>query len=67
MSIRIEMTLQEIAALRQLTRIENDAGAVSAAAREFLRLSWLRELKTAPGCVDFDSNWQELEALEVAD
>jgi hypothetical protein len=65
MSITIEMTPQEIAALKQLTRLDNDADAVTRALREFLRLTRLRELKAVSGKVEFDSNWQELEKLEL--
>ncbi len=64
MSITIEMSAQEIAALKQLTRLDNDAEAIIRAAREFLRLSRLRELKAVSGKVQFQSNWQELEELE---
>jgi hypothetical protein len=64
-SITIEMPAQEIAALKQLTRLENDADAIIQAAREFLRLSRLRELKAASGTVEFEANWQELEDLEL--
>ena len=64
MSITIEMSAQEIADLKQLTRLDNDAEAIIWAAREFLRLSRLRELKAVSGKVQFESNWQELEELE---
>ena len=64
MSIIIEMSAQEIQAIKQLTRVENDAEAITQAAREFLRLNRLRELKSASGKVDFQSNWQALEDLE---
>jgi len=64
-SITIEMPAQEIAALKQLTRLENDAEAIVQAAREFLRLSRLRELKAVSGKVEFEANWQELEDLEL--
>lgn len=67
MSITIELSNQELAVLKQLTRLENDADAVIAAAREFVRLSRLRELKDASGKVDFESNWQQLEDLELAE
>jgi hypothetical protein len=66
-SIQIEMPAQEIAALKQLTKIEDDAEAVVKAAREFLRLSRLRELKSVSGKVDFEDNWQKLEQLELDD
>lgn len=65
MSIHIEMTAQEIASLKQITKLENDAEAVTKAAREFLRLSRLRELKAISGKVDFEDNWQELEQREL--
>lgn len=65
MSITIDMSPQEIAAIKQLTRLDNDAEAIVQAAREFVRLARLRELKTASGKVDFDSHWQELEDLEL--
>jgi len=66
-SINIELTVQEIAALKQITKLENDAEAVSTAAREFLRLSRLRELKAVSGKVEFEANWQKLEELELGD
>jgi hypothetical protein len=65
MSITIEMSAQEIAALKQLTRLDNDAEAIIQAARQFLRLSRLRELKAVSGKVEFESNWQELEEMEL--
>jgi len=65
MSITIEMSAQEIAALKQLTRLDNDAQAIVQAAREFLRLTRLRELKAVSGKVEFESNWQELEEMEL--
>jgi hypothetical protein len=55
-SITIEMPAEEIAALKQLTGLEDDAKAIIQAAREFLRLSRLRELKAASGKVEFDAN-----------
>lgn len=65
MTISIELTAQEIAALKQFTKVDNDAEAITRAAREFLRLSRLRELKAASGKVEFEANWAELEELEL--
>jgi hypothetical protein len=65
MSITVELPAQEIAALKQLTRRDDDAEAIIAAAREFVRLRRLRELKAASGKVEFVENWQELETLEL--
>ncbi len=67
MSINIDLTAQEIAALKQATKLDNDAEAVAQAVREFLRLRRLRELKTASGKVEFKDNWRELEELELAE
>jgi Arc/MetJ family transcription regulator len=64
-SLKIELTTQEIAALKQATKLDNDAEAVAQAAREFLRHRGLRELKAASGKVEFENNWQELEELEL--
>jgi hypothetical protein len=67
MSVQIELPAQLLAALRQLTRLENDAEAVQKAASEFVRLSRLRELKAAPGKLEFDANWEQLEQLELGE
>lgn len=67
MSIELELTPQEIAALRQATKLENDGQAVTKAAREYLRLTRLRELKAVSGRVDYEDNWQALEQLELSE
>ena len=59
MSITIEMPAQEIAALRELTKLENDAEAVIKAVREYLRFHRLRELKAVSGKVEFEASWPE--------
>jgi hypothetical protein len=66
-SINIELTTQELAALKQATRLENDAEAIVKAAREFLRLRRLCELKAVSGKVQFDDSWQELERIELGE
>lgn len=67
MSISIEMTPQEIAAIKQLTNLDDDAQAIVRAAREFLRMRRLRELKAASGKVDFELDWEALERLELGE
>ena len=67
MSIRIDLAAQEIADLKHATNLEDEAEAVVMATREFLRLRRLRELKAASGRVEFDSNWQAREELELAE
>jgi hypothetical protein len=63
-SITIDMPAQELAAIKKLTRLDDDAQAVMQAVREFVRMAAVRELKAAPGKVDFELNWQELEERE---
>ena len=65
MSISIELPEQELSALRQMTKLDDNGAAVVRAAREYLRLIRLRELKTASGNVEFDLDWQQQEALEL--
>jgi hypothetical protein len=67
MSIHVELPAQEVAALRQITNADNVGEAVAKAAREFLRMSRLRELKAASGKVDFALDWQALEAIELTE
>jgi hypothetical protein len=64
-TIQIELSVQEIASLKQITKLDNDAEAVTKAAREFVRLSRLRELKAISGKADFDDNWLELEKRDL--
>ena len=67
MSITIDLTAQEIASLKQFTNQEDDAQAVATAARAFLRLRRLRELKAVSGKVEWEANWQELEERELGE
>jgi hypothetical protein len=64
MSILIYLSEDEVARIKSLTKLDDEAQAVSRAARELLRVRQLQELKAAPGNVDFVENWQELETLE---
>ena len=41
--------------------------AVLQAVREYLRMSRLRELIAVSGQIEFDDNWRELEAAELAE
>jgi hypothetical protein len=67
MSINIEMSPQEVADLKQVTKLDDDSQAVAKAAREYLRLIRLRELKFAAGNVEMNTGWQELENLELGE
>jgi hypothetical protein len=64
MSVTIDMPAQEIAAIKKLTRLDDEAEAIMQAVREFVRLVAVRELKAAAGKLDIELNWQELEDLE---
>jgi hypothetical protein len=61
MSIVVNLPEQEVAALRQLTKLENDAEAIKRAAQEYLRLSRLRELKAVSGKVNLELRTENLE------
>jgi hypothetical protein len=65
--ITIDLTAQEVAALKQFTELVDAAEAVAKAAREFLRLSRLRELKAVSGKVEFEENWRGLARLELGE
>lgn len=65
MSITVTLTSEELAQIKQITKLNSDCEAVEKAVREFLRLSGLRQLKAVSGKVDFEDNWRELESLEL--
>jgi hypothetical protein len=67
MKITINMSDQELAAIKNLTHLDDSAAAVGQAAREFVRLVRLRELKSASGKVEIDPDWQKWEALELSE
>ena len=67
MSISVELSGEELLDLESVTRQSDHAKAVLQAVREFLRMSRLRELIAVSGQIEFDDNWQELEAAELAE
>jgi hypothetical protein len=67
MSISIELSGDELTDLQQVTRQSDQVEAVRQAVREFLRLSRLRELIAASGQIEFEDNWRQLEASELAE
>lgn len=67
MSLTVDLTSDEVAQLRQITCVEDDAAAVTKAAREYLRLSRLRELKAVSGKVDYEDPSEQLESLELGE
>ena len=65
MNLGINLSNEEISQLRHITAAQDDAEAVSMAARDYLRIVRLRELKAVSGKVEYDDNWRELETMEV--
>ncbi|MBI2925519.1 MAG: hypothetical protein HYY24_07425 [Verrucomicrobia bacterium] len=65
MSVIVDLREEEVAQIKHLTELESESDAVAQAAREFLRVAQLRELKSVSGKVDYSENWQALEALEL--
>lgn len=57
----------EVEQIKQLTKLADDAEAIHEAARSFLRIRKMQELKTISGKVDFIENWQEMEDLETSE
>ena len=67
MSLAVDLTSEEVAEIRQITRVEDDVAAVTKAAREYLRLCRLRELKAISGKVDYEDNSKQLESMELSE
>lgn len=67
MTVTIDLPEAELTQIKRITNLPDDAEAVVRAAREFLRAVQLRQLKAVSGKVDFESNWEELERLELAE
>jgi hypothetical protein len=65
MSLTVDLTSDEVAQIKEITRLQDDTAAVTKAAREYLRLSRLRELKAVSGKVDYDDQSPQLESLEL--
>ncbi len=67
MSISVELSNEELADLQNLTQQSDGAEAIRQAVREYVRMIRLRELIAVSGQIEFDDNWQELEAAELAE
>jgi len=65
MSLTVDLTSDEVAQIRKITHTDDDAAAVTIAAREYLRISCLRELKAVCGNVDYRDASDRLESLEL--
>ena len=58
---------EELVDLQHVTQQSDQAEAVRQAVREYLRMIRLRELISVSGQIEFDDNWRELEAAELAE
>jgi hypothetical protein len=67
MVVHVELTDDELALIKQATNQHDAAVAVTEAAREFLRISQLKQLKSVSGKVDFNLDWQGLESFEMGE
>ena len=67
MSISVELSNEDLADLQNLTQQSDGAEAIRHAVREYVRMIRLRELIAVSGQIEFDDNWQELEAAELAE
>ena len=65
MSVTVDLEPEELAEIRERTHADTDEEAIYRAAREYLRLLRLRELKQAPGKFEFIDAGEALEALET--
>jgi hypothetical protein len=65
MSVTVNLSSDEVAQIKRFTDLENENEAVTKAAREFLRVVQLRELKAASGNVDYQGVGEAMEALEI--
>jgi Arc/MetJ family transcription regulator len=65
MSVTINLSAEEVAQIKRATDMDDEKEAVAKAAREFLRVAELRELKAASGKVDYTPVEEQMEALEL--
>ncbi len=65
MSVTVNLSLDEVAQIQRFTELENESEAVTKAAREFLRVMQLRELKAASGNVAYQDLGEAMETLEL--
>jgi hypothetical protein len=65
MGVTVKLTSDEVAQIKRFTDLEDESEAVTKAAREFLRVMQLRELKGASGNVDYQEVGLAMEALEL--
>jgi Asp-tRNA(Asn)/Glu-tRNA(Gln) amidotransferase C subunit len=65
MSVTVNLSSDEVAKIKHFTQLDSENEAVATAAREFLRVIQLRELKAATGKLDYQAVGEDMEALEL--
>jgi len=65
MSVTISLSLDELAQIKRFAELENENEAVTKAAREFLRVAQLRELKAVSGKLEYQDVSEAMEAMEL--
>lgn len=63
-SLTVNLTSEEVAQIKVVTRLKDDSAAVTREVTEYLRLCKLRELKSVCGKVDYDDQLTRLASLE---
>jgi hypothetical protein len=67
MRITLELTTEEIATLKRLTKLDDDADARGESRTRFVALFRLRELKGVSGKLEFEDNWRQAADLDLLD
>jgi len=65
MSVTVNLSPDELSQIKRLTELDDQSDAVTKAAREFLRVAQLRELKAVSGKLDYQDVGAAMEALEI--
>ena len=65
MSVTVNLSSDEVAKIKRFTQLDSESEAVAKAAREFLRVVQLRELKAVTGNLDYQGVGEDMEALEL--
>jgi hypothetical protein len=65
MSTSIQLTDQELADLKELTKQDDPSAAIRAAMHDYVRYARRMQLKQLSGRIHIQDNWQELEAAEM--
>jgi hypothetical protein len=65
MSTTVQLTDQELADLKELTKQDDPSAAVGTAMYDYVRYARRMQLKQLSGHVQIQDNWQELEAAEM--